>query len=519
MPKNVTKKLYTLTDEHRAQLKPWAERWIANALNVAPYDGDDLARARGAMDDLYRAAGLEPPRIGIVISSPLVGAIATPIASAGRWLRAEPEEVRKLFGRVPTEDDLATSIGRACRFAVRAAFGLPVEALRRQSVAATAAATAAATEAATEAATDAATYAATAAATDAATDAATRAATAAATEAATAAATRAATDAATEAATFAATRAATREATFAATRAATDAATYAATHAATAAATHAATDAATEAATHAATDAATRAATRAATEAATDAATRAATYAATRAATEAATDLDPIVAFLVRCCAHWFRFYNGGQQWSAWVSYLSFFRHVARLDLPEYERFAHYEAMTTFGPRFMHRDFWMLCERPAEIHRDEQNRPHRAGGPAVRWRDGWSCWYHHGVRVTEDVIMDRFSAADVLAESNLEVRRCMMEIRGTARFLDELGSEVIHEDTDSVVEVRRLHRATLPGEREPLVAVEVLNSTPNREGGRRRYVLRVPPDVKTCHEAVMRSFRLDPKMYRVRQET
>ncbi len=201
------KELYKLTPEHEAQLKPWADKWIKNAMSTKAMDDEEKAAMRIAIKGMYEAAKLTPPpenRI-VFVPSPFVARFAGGFAAAIWHLRKNKD------------------------------FKLD-----------------AATDAATYDATDAATRAATRAATDAATRAATRAAT----DAATYDATRAATYDATDAATRAATYDATYDATLAATRAATDAATYDATYDATDAATYAATDAATYDATDAATDAA-----------------------------------------------------------------------------------------------------------------------------------------------------------------------------------------------------------------------------------------------------------------------
>ena len=37
----MSEKLYQLTDKHRAELKPWAEKWIANAMSTKPMDDED----------------------------------------------------------------------------------------------------------------------------------------------------------------------------------------------------------------------------------------------------------------------------------------------------------------------------------------------------------------------------------------------------------------------------------------------------------------------------------------------
>ena len=160
-------KKYTLTDEHRAQLPAWRDKWIANAMSTAPMTDEEREICRDAVRRLYEAANLPPPPRIVFVPSPFMLRFAGGFASAIWYLH---KSVDSSIAKAATRD-----------------------------------ATEAATRAATRDATEAATRAATRAATDAATDAATRAATAAATYDATRAATRAATDAATDDATYAAT--------------------------------------------------------------------------------------------------------------------------------------------------------------------------------------------------------------------------------------------------------------------------------------------------------------------------
>ena len=143
---------YSLTPEHRAQLRPWADRWIRIAMRTEPQTEADRAAMIDAINGLYDAAKLPRPEHIVFVPSPLVGRVASGFAAAIWHMRDK---------------------------------GRP-----------------AATGDATEAATEAATWAATRAATEAATWDATEAATEAATWAATRAATRAATWDATEAATW-----------------------------------------------------------------------------------------------------------------------------------------------------------------------------------------------------------------------------------------------------------------------------------------------------------------------------
>jgi hypothetical protein len=426
-----------ITPEEKSRMDDHALMWNARAMRTSPIEPDKIIPA---IEGIYEAAGLKKPRV-VIASSPLVMAFAYGAAAAILY----------------------------------------------------SAATYAATYAATDAATRAATYAAT--------DAATRAAT----YAATYDATRTATDAATRAATRAATYAATYAATGAATGAATRAATYAATGAATRAATYAATDAATRAATDAATRAATDAATRAATYAATDAATRAATYAATYAATDAATYdaeqgasaacFELAGAFGIACAQRWYSAYQGGNMWADYDCYLTACRDILGLQLPEHEKYTHWEQAAIHGGfRVMHEEFCIVSDFPEIIKIDAENRPHCEIGPSHCWRDGWCLYHWHGVKIPGEWIDDRKSLTPQIALTwkNIEQRRAACEILGWANILTALKSRVINQDADPEI-----------GE---LVEVDLPDSGPERFlrvkcGTGREFALPVPPDMKTALQA------------------
>ena len=53
---------YTLTDEHRLQLKPWADKWIANALSTRAMDSAEREIVRDAVNRMYDAAKLTRPK-------------------------------------------------------------------------------------------------------------------------------------------------------------------------------------------------------------------------------------------------------------------------------------------------------------------------------------------------------------------------------------------------------------------------------------------------------------------------
>ena len=235
--------------------------------------------------------------------------------------------------------------------------------------------------------------------------------------------------------------------------------------------------------------------------------------------------------------------------WSAWTSYFEAMRDVLKLQLPEFEKYQAWEDAALHGGfRVMHEEFCMVSDFPAEIHKDEQHRPHNDAGPSHRWRDGWSLWYIHGVRVTEQIVMhpETLTVAQIDAEENAEVRRVMLERFGMSRYILESGAKPQHQDEFGV-----LYRRELAND-EPIVMVRVLNSTPEPDGSLsmeeamqvfgeakvkrqltilnrilrwnkparfKEYWLRVPPDMQTAHEAVAWTFGKTPATYNPDWET
>lgn len=231
-----------------------------------------------------------------------------------------------------------------------------------------------------------------------------------------------------------------------------------------------------------ATRAATRAATDAATAAATADATRAATIAAIIAATDAATDaaIEAAVNGAIRACIElsgplgvkhareWASAYQGGNMWAGYESYLTAMRDIIGLDLPEHAKYAPWEQAAIHGGfRVMHKEFCMVSDFPEILKVDEESRPHCETGPSHRWRDGWSLYHWHGLRVPDHWIEDRanLDPAEVLKSKNVELRAAGAAIIGWPKMVKKLKRKVIDGDPDS--DMGALIELTLPGLREP----------------------------------------------------
>lgn len=120
-----------------------------------------------------------------------------------------------------------------------------------------------------------------------------------------------------------------------------------------------------------------------------------------------------------------------------------------------------------------------------------------------------------GVAISRRVAFEAHSLehAEILAERNAEVRRVMIERVGYERFLDRANAQVLDRDNDRGGE-RRLLRIDIEGD-EPLVCVSVQCPSTNH-----RFVLRVPPNMTTCHQAIAWTAGYDDaKLYKPVKET
>jgi hypothetical protein len=115
----------------------------------------------------------------------------------------------------------------------------------------------------------------------------------------------------------------------------------------------------------------------------------------------------------------------------------------------------------------MHEEFCMVCDFPEFIKVDDQNRPHCENGPSHRWRDGWSLYHWHGVRVPAHWIENRDTVdpAEIIKAKDVEQRAAGAAIIGWPRMLSVLKSRTINKHDNP--EIGELIELTLPGLREP----------------------------------------------------
>jgi hypothetical protein len=212
-----------------------------------------------------------------------------------------------------------------------------------------------------------------------------------------------------------------------------------------------------------------------------------------------------------------------GSHDAGWLAFYRYFHDVTGLTTQTEKLSGLWELAQSAGPALQHRDICWVSERHHILERDGRGRLHCLNGPAVAYPDGWAIYAVHGVRVPRHVIEEpgKIGLASIRVERNIEVRRVMIEryrhgeeVSGAAAYVRDSGAERLdHDERFGTLYRRNIHYD------EPIVMLEVVNSTPEPDGSFKRYWLRVPPHMQTAREAVAWTFNMPGKDYTPTIET
>ena len=144
----------------------------------------------------------------------------------------------------------------------------------------------------------------------------------------------------------------------------------------------------------------------------------------------------------------WSNHTQGGNTNAAWAGYISAYRDVLHLDIPEMKLFAPYEQAAIEGSyRMMHEDFCLVSDFPSAI-RTHDNKAHNESGATHEWRDGWKLYHWHGVHVPAEWIENKASlTAKEVIKSKYDTRTGL-EIINWEGVFNGKNSKLLDDDAE-----------------------------------------------------------------------
>jgi hypothetical protein len=142
----------------------------------------------------------------------------------------------------------------------------------------------------------------------------------------------------------------------------------------------------------------------------------------------------------------------------------------------------------------------VVCDRPLHLRFDAENWLHAEREPAIAFADGYSLYFHHGVKLPENygkVHPDRWQAEWLLSEENAELRRLLIQRIGYDRICQELEvTELDSWQEYTLLSLEFNDDFDREGNAKP---VYLLKMTCPSTGF--IHALRVPPDVRSSSRA------------------
>lgn len=126
-------------------------------------------------------------------------------------------------------------------------------------------------------------------------------------------------------------------------------------------------------------------------------------------------------------------------------------------------------------------------------------------------------YYYEGIQIPKSFYEERelLTLEQVFQHPNTEVRYVGIKMVGFERVMEK--ARIIHTSEKGGGMIL-FGLSNIVPETE-LIVLKVINSTPEADGTSKNYFLMVPPEMKTCEEAVAWTFSKSPEDYHPSQET
>ena len=190
-----------------------------------------------------------------------------------------------------------------------------------------------------------------------------------------------------------------------------------------------------------------------------------------------------------------------GQHDCDWLANIDYFKSIVGLQMETEDLNGISMISQSAGWFWPHEKICWICERTESVNLDEDERVHNNRGPAISFRDGWKIYASHGV-ILPDWITEApqmITPSKIDKEQNAEIRRVKIELFGQERYLKEGESKLVGSSSFG-----RLWKKELRDD-EPIVMVELLNSTPEIEGSLsvKKAIAAFGEDAQVNHDGMM----------------
>jgi hypothetical protein len=169
------------------------------------------------------------------------------------------------------------------------------------------------------------------------------------------------------------------------------------------------------------------------------------------------------------------------------------------------------EASKALGWVLLYDTIAICSQRPKRIKFDAEQRLHSLDGPAIFFGKGVAAesnvYAVHGVKVKPYIVdnPEKITTDLINSETNIEVKRIMIDQYGQGRYLEDSKATVVNQD-----DYGTLYHLPVDGD-EDIWMVKVVNSTAEPDGTFKDYFLRVQPNayggLKTAQAAVASTWR------------
>lgn len=161
---------------------------------------------------------------------------------------------------------------------------------------------------------------------------------------------------------------------------------------------------------------------------------------------------------------------------------------------------------------FIRRHTFITIPFPSQITLDGRGLLHDTTGPALVIGDNLY-YFLDGLWVPDVLVAapEQITPAMIQSETNIEIRRKMIDIYGIERFMRDSKARLINKETISG-RTCWLYGLTVIGD-EPYRMIKVTNATAEPDGTFKDYWLRVPPNFNKAIDALAWTFDLNREQY------